>query len=231
MAVVTMKQLLEAGVHFGHQTRRWNPKMKRCIFGGYTYSGQSCISVQRILVHEQVLDAFLDRYLAAVRALRTGDPLAEGTDVGPMIDEANAVRAESWLNEAKAAGARLPVGGARRGAVLEPAVVLDSTSEMRVNREEIFAPVTTVRGYRSFDEALGMANDSPYGLQSGVFTHDIRRIWQAFETLEAGGIIVNDVSGFRVDHMPYGGVKQSGSGREGVRYAIEEMTEVRLLVV
>jgi glyceraldehyde-3-phosphate dehydrogenase (NADP+) len=205
--------------------------VKRCIFGGYTYSGQSCISVQRILVHEQVLDAFLDRYLAAVRALRTGDPLAEGTDVGPMIDEANAVRAESWLDEAKAAGARLPVGGGRRGAVLEPAVVLDSTSEMRVNREEVFAPVTTVRGYRTFDEALAIANDSPYGLQSGVFTHDIRRIWQAFETLEAGGIIVNDVSGFRVDHMPYGGVKQSGSGREGVRYAIEEMTEVRLLVV
>jgi len=205
--------------------------VKRCIFGGYTYSGQSCISVQRILVHEQVYDAFLDRYLGAVRALRTGDPLAEGTDVGPMIDEANAVRAVSWLEEAKAEGARVPVGGTRRGAVVEPAVVLDSTSEMKVNREEIFAPVTTVRSYGSFTDALAIANDSPYGLQSGVFTHDIRRIWQAFETLEAGGIIVNDVSGFRVDHMPYGGVKQSGSGREGVRYAIEEMTEVRLLVI
>ena len=205
--------------------------VRRCVFGGYTYSGQSCISVQRVLVHERVYDAFLERYIAAVRALRTGDPLAEGTDVGPMIDEANAVRAESWLEEAKSGGARIPVGGTRRGAMLEPAVVLDSTSEMRVNREEIFAPVTTVRCYESFDDALAIANDSPYGLQSGVFTHDIRRIWQAFETLEAGGIIVNDVSGFRVDHMPYGGVKQSGSGREGVRYAIEEMTEVRLLVV
>ena len=205
--------------------------VKRCIFGGYTYSGQSCISVQRVLVHEQVYDAFVAKYTAAVAALRTGDPLAEGTDVGPMIDEANAERAEAWIEEAVGAGATLPVGGRRKGAVLEPAVLLDTTSEMRVNREELFAPATTVRRYAAFDDALAIANDSPYGLQAGVFTNDLRRIWRAFEALEVGGVIVNDVSGFRVDHMPYGGVKQSGLGREGVRYAIEDMTEVRLLVL
>ena len=205
--------------------------VKRCVIGGYTYSGQSCISVQRILVHERVYDAFLAKYKAGVAALRTGDPLDDRTDVGPMIDEANAARAESWLAEAVRDGARVPVGGTRMGAVLEPAIVLDSTSDMRVNREEVFAPVTTVRPYADFDTAIAMVNDSPYGLQAGVFTHDIRRIWHAFESIEAGGIIVNDVSGFRVDHMPYGGVKQSGMGREGVRYAIEEMTEIRLLVL
>ena len=205
--------------------------VKRCIVGGYTYSGQSCISVQRVLVHERVYDAFVEKYTAAVGALRTGDPLAEGTDVGPMIDEANAVRAAAWIAEAAQAGATVPVGGGRKGAVLEPAVLLGTTSEMRVNREELFAPATTVRRYREFDEALAIANDSPYGLQAGVFTNDLRRIWRAFEALEVGGVIVNDVSGFRVDHMPYGGVKQSGLGREGVRYAIEDMTEVRLLVL
>ena len=205
--------------------------VKRCIFGGYTYSGQSCISVQRVLVHERVYDGFVAKYTAAVGALRTGDPLAEGTDVGPMIDQANAERAEAWIREAVQAGAVVPVGGGRKGAVLEPAVLLDTTSEMRVNREELFAPATTVRRYAEFDEALAIANDSPYGLQAGVFTNDLRRIWRAFEALEVGGVIVNDVSGFRVDHMPYGGVKQSGLGREGVRYAIEDMTEVRLLVL
>ncbi len=205
--------------------------VKRCVFGGYTYSGQSCISVQRVLVHERVYDPFVAKYTAAVAALRTGDPLAEGTDVGPMIDEGNAERAAAWIDEAVRGGASLPVGGGRSGAVLEPAVLLGTTSEMRVNREELFAPATTVRRYADFDSALAMANDSPYGLQAGVFTHDLRRIWRAFEALEVGGVIVNDVSGFRVDHMPYGGVKQSGLGREGVRYAIEEMTEVRLLVL
>jgi glyceraldehyde-3-phosphate dehydrogenase (NADP+) len=205
--------------------------VKRCIVGGYTYSGQSCISVQRVLVHERVYDAFVAKYTAAVGALRTGDPLAEGTDVGPMIDEANAVRAAAWIEEAVQAGATVPVGGGRKGAVLEPAVLLGTTSGMRVNREELFAPATTVRRYREFDDALAIANDSPYGLQAGVFTNDLRRIWRAFEALEVGGVIVNDVSGFRVDHMPYGGVKQSGLGREGVRYAIEDMTEVRLLVL
>jgi len=205
--------------------------VQRCVYGGYTYSGQSCISTQRILVHERIYDAFVERFLAQVAALRTGDPLDDATDVGPMIDEANAVRAESWIREAVQGGARLATGGTRKGAILEPAVLLDTTSGMKVNCDELFAPATTVRRYSDFDAALATVNDSPYGLQAGLFTNDMRRIMRAFEVLEVGGLIVNDVSGFRVDHMPYGGVKQSGSGREGVRWAIEEMTEVRLLVL
>ncbi|MBA2628371.1 MAG: aldehyde dehydrogenase family protein [Gemmatimonadales bacterium] len=205
--------------------------VRRCVFGGYTYSGQSCISAQRILVHERVYDAFVGKFVAAVGRLRTGDPLAEGTDVGPMIDEPNAERAESWVREAVGSGAKVAVGGGREGAVLQPTVVLDTTSDMKVNCDEIFAPVTTVRRYADFDQAIALVNDSPYGLQAGLFTNDLRLILRAFEAIEVGGLIINDVSGFRVDHLPYGGVKQSGTGREGVRWAIEEMTEVRLLVL
>ena len=205
--------------------------VQRCVTGGYMYAGQSCISTQRILVHEKVYQSFVDRFVPAVRALRTGDPLGEGTDVGPMIDEANAKRAESWLREARAAGATIAAGGGRHGAMLEPAVVLDSDNAMRVNCEEVFAPVTTVRPYRDLDQAIAIVNDSPYGLQAGLFTSDIRRIMRAFEQIDVGGLVINDIPGFRVDHAPYGGVKQSGQGREGVRYAIEEMTELRLLVL
>lgn len=205
--------------------------VRRCVIGGYSYAGQSCISTQRILVHADVYDAFVAQFTAAVAALRTGDPLDEATDVGPMIDEASAVRAEAWVAEAVAGGARLAVGGGRQGALMQPTVLLDTTSAMRVNCAEIFAPVTTVRRFDDFEAALEIANDSPYGLQAGLFTNDIHRIMRAFERLEVGGVVVNDISGFRVDHLPYGGVKQSGTGREGVRYAIEEMTEKRLLIL
>jgi acyl-CoA reductase-like NAD-dependent aldehyde dehydrogenase len=205
--------------------------VKRCVAGGYLYAGQSCISTQRILVHQSRYDAFLERFVPAVGALRTGDPLAETTDVGPMIDEANAERAEQWIREAVAGGARLAVGGTRTGAILSPAVLLNTTGEMRVNCEEIFAPVTTVRPYTGFAEAIAAVNDSPYGLQAGLFTNNMRTILQAFERIEVGGLVTNEVPGYRVDHLPYGGVKLSGQGREGVRYAIEEMTELRLLVL
>lgn len=205
--------------------------VRRCTVGAFSYAGQSCISTQRILVHENVYPSFVEQFVNAVSALRTGDPLDEKTDVGPMIDEANARRAESWVAEAVAAGATCATGGTRVGSVLAPTVLLDTTSAMKVNCEEIFAPVVTIRRYAEFDDALDIANDSPYGLQAGLFTHDLRRITRAFERLEVGGIVVNEVSGFRVDHLPYGGVKESGLGREGVRYAIDEMTEVRLLVL
>jgi glyceraldehyde-3-phosphate dehydrogenase (NADP+) len=205
--------------------------VRRCVAGGYLYAGQSCISTQRILVHQSVYARFSERFVAAVGALRTGDPMADTTDVGPMIDRANAERAAAWMSEAVAAGARIAVGGRRQGAVIEPAVLLDTTPDMRVNCEEIFAPVTTVRSYADFDGAIDAVNDSPYGLQTGLFTNDMRRILQAFERLDVGGIVVNDVPGYRVDHAPYGGVKASGQGREGVRYAIEDMTELRLLVL
>jgi acyl-CoA reductase-like NAD-dependent aldehyde dehydrogenase len=205
--------------------------VQRCVTGGYLYAGQSCISTQRILVHEAVYDRFVEQFVAAVGSLRTGDPMADTTDLGPMIDRTSAEQAEAWIGEAAASGARVAVGGGRVGAMLEPTVLLETTSDMRVNREEIFAPVTTVRPYTDFDAAIVTVNDSPYGLQAGLFTNDMRRILRAFARVEVGGLVVNDVPGYRVDHAPYGGVKQSGQGREGVRYAIEEMTELRLLVI
>ena len=205
--------------------------VRRCVSGGYLYAGQSCISTQRILVHQSLYSAFIERFVPAVKALRTGDPLAETTEVGPMIDQANAERAAEWIKEAVAAGARVATGGRRDGALLEPAVLLDTTGTMRVNCEEIFAPVTTVRSYTDLEGAIATVNDSPYGIQAGLFTRDVRTIFRAFERIEVGGLVVNDVPGFRVDHAPYGGVKESGQGREGVRYAIEEMTELKLLVL
>ena len=205
--------------------------VKRCVAGGYLYAGQSCISTQRILVHEQVYDAFVQRFAPAVQALKVGDPLDPASDVGPVIDQANAERVEAWIGEAVKGGARLAAGGRRDKSLISPAVLLDTSSDMRVNCEEIFAPVTTVRRYSTMAEAIALANDSPYGLQAGLFTNDLRTIKSAFEQVEVGGLVINDVPGFRVDHAPYGGVKQSGTGREGVRYAIEEMTELRMLVI
>lgn len=205
--------------------------VKRCVAGGYLYAGQSCISTQRILVHHSRLAAFTDKFVAAVGALRTGDPSLETTDVGPMIDEANAIRAEQWIAEAVAGGARVAVGGTRAGAILAPAVLLDTTSTMRVNCEEVFGPVTTVRPYDTLDQAIDTVNDSPWGIQAGLFTNDMRHIMRAFARLELGGLVINDIPSYRVDHVPYGGVKQSGLGREGVRYAIEEMTDLRVLVL
>lgn len=205
--------------------------VKRCVSGGYIYAGQSCISTQRILVHQARYDEFTDKFVTAVGKLRTGNPLDEATDVGPLIDEASAVRVAEWIAQAVSGGARLAVGGSRAGAVVEPAVLLNTSSGMRVNCEEVFGPVTTVRRYTDFDEAIDTANDSPYGLQAGLFTNDMRRILRGFRRIEVGGLVINDIPSFRVDHAPYGGVKQSGLGREGVRYAIEEMTDLRLLVL
>ncbi len=203
----------------------------RCAAGGFAFAGQSCISVQRILVQRAAFDAFLERFLPRVRALKLGAPLDADADLVSMIDAAAAARAESWVREAVAAGATLATGGRRTGAVLEPTVLLDTTGDMQVNCDEVFAPVVTVRPYDDFEDALATVNDSPYGLQAGVFTANLAKAWRAFEALEVGGVAINDISGFRVDHMPYGGVKASGLGREGVKYAIEEMTELRLLLL
>lgn len=205
--------------------------IERCTAGGYSYAGQSCISVQRILVHERVYADFLHGFAAAVGKLRTGDPLDPATFVGPMITEAAAERAESWVQDAVRGGARVVVGGGRRGAVLEPTVLADARPDQRVNCEEIFAPVTTVSAYGSFDDALEQVNASPYGLQAGIFTRDLAGLMRAWDRLEVGGLMGNEVPTWRVDRMPYGGAKASGLGREGVRYAIEEMTELRLLTL
>lgn len=204
---------------------------RRCAAGGYAFAGQSCISAQRILVDRSVYTAFLERFIAEVKALKVGDPLDEKVLVGPMIDEASAVRAESWIREATSQGAQVETGGTRRGTLLEPTILTGTRPDQRVNCEEVFAPVTTVTPCASFEEALAVANDSPYGLQAGVFTQSHARLMEAWSRLDVGGVIGNDMPGYRVDRMPYGGAKASGLGREGVRYAIDEMTEVRLLIL
>ncbi|MCK9910600.1 aldehyde dehydrogenase family protein, partial [Microbacteriaceae bacterium K1510] len=185
-------------------------------------AGQACIAVQRILVEETVLEAFTEKYLAHVSNLVVGNPEDPATDVGPMITEADAVRVESWVQEALAQGADLLFGGKREGSLFFPTVLGNTTPEMKVNCLEVFAPVVTIIPYRSIDEAFGLANDSAYGLQAGIFTNDLQIAMRAARELEYGGVIINDVSTYRNDVMPYGGVKNSGLGKEGPRYAIEE---------
>ena len=203
----------------------------RCIMGAFSYAGQSCISVQRILVEHSVYGKFTEILLAGIRNLKTGDPLDESTDIGPLIRESDAIRAADWIQEAVRGGARLLCGGKRIGSVLEPTVLTGTKPDMKVSCQEIFAPVVTVEPYTDFASALREVNNSVYGLQAGLFTRDAKLIFQAYEELEVGGLIAGDVPTFRIDHMPYGGVKESGLGREGLRYAIEEMTEPRLLVM
>jgi len=188
----------------------------RCVVGGFSYAGQTCISVQRILVERSVCAPFTQLLLEGVKKLKTGDPLDDSTDLGPLIRESDAVRASDWIQEAVRGGARVLCGGQRRGPVLEPTVLSGTRPDMKVNCQEIFAPVVTVE---------------PYGLQAGLFTRDAKLIFNAYEELEVGGLIAGDVPAFRIDHMPYGGIKDSGLGREGLRYAIEEMTEPKLLVM
>jgi len=187
--------------------------------------------VQRILVEQSVYGKFLDALLAGVKELKTGDPADESTDVGPLIRESDAIRAADWVQEAVRGGARLLCGGHRQGSMLEPTVLTGTKHDMKVNCQEIFAPVVTVEPYQDFDQALRQINDSAYGLQAGIFTRDAKRMFQAYDELEVGGLVAGDVPSFRIDHMPYGGIKDSGLGREGLRYAIEEMTETKLLVM
>jgi acyl-CoA reductase-like NAD-dependent aldehyde dehydrogenase len=203
----------------------------RCVTGGFSYAGQSCISVQRILVERSVYGKFTDLFLAAIAKLRTGNPLEESTDVGPLIRESDAARAADWVQEAVRGGARLLCGGQRHGSVLEPTVLTGTKAEMRVNCEEIFAPVVTVEPYDNADAAIRALNNSAYGLQAGIFTRDANFLFHAYEELEVGSLVAGDVPSFRIDNMPYGGLKDSGLGREGLRYAIEEMTEPKLLVM
>jgi acyl-CoA reductase-like NAD-dependent aldehyde dehydrogenase len=203
----------------------------RCALGGFSYAGQSCISVQRILAERSIAEKFLSALVVRVKKLKVGEPLDEAADVGPMISEDAARRACAWIDEAAANGARIETGGKRRGPYVEPTVLTHTRADMKVNCQEVFAPIVTVEPYVDFMEAIRRVNESPFGLQAGVFTHDAKLLFTAFEELEVGGVIGGDMSSFRIDHMPYGGVKESGIGREGLRYAIEEMTEPRLLVL
>jgi acyl-CoA reductase-like NAD-dependent aldehyde dehydrogenase len=228
------KVVLELGGNAGvivHRDADLAYAADRCVVGGFSYAGQTCISVQRILVEHSAFGKFTDLLIEGVKKLKTGDPLDDSTDLGPLIRESDAVRASDWIQEAVRGGARVLCGGQRRGPVLEPTVLTGTRPEMKVNCQEIFAPVVTVEPYDDFDQALRQINNSPYGLQAGLFTRDAKLIFNAYEELEVGGLIAGDVPAFRIDHMPYGGIKDSGLGREGLRYSIEEMTEPKLLVM
>ena len=228
------KVILELGGNAGvivHSDADLAYAAERCVAGGFAYAGQTCISVQRILVERSVCSKFTDLLLAGVKKLKTGDPLQESTDLGPLIRESDAIRATDWVLDAVRSGARLLCGGQRKGSVMEPTVLTNTRSEMKVNCQEIFAPVVTVEPYDDFNDAVRQVNNSPYGLQAGIFTRDAKLLFNAYEELEVGGLMAGDVPTFRIDHMPYGGVKESGLGREGLRYAIEEMTEPKLMVM
>ncbi|HWO70631.1 MAG TPA: aldehyde dehydrogenase family protein [Actinomycetota bacterium] len=204
---------------------------QRVAFGGYYQAGQSCISVQRVLVQSEVYDDFAARLVKQVESLKVGDPMDPAVDVGPVIDAGALDRIDAWVKEAVAGGAEVLTGGERRDPFYAPTVLARTTPEMKVRCEEIFGPVVTISPYQTFEEALAEVNNSKYGLQAGVFTRDVERIFLAHRELEVGGVIVNDVSAFRADQMPYGGSKESGFGREGLRYAMEEMTEPRIMVI
>lgn len=201
----------------------------RAVPGAFAHSGQVCISVQRIFVHEAVAEEFVERFAAAARAMRRGHPLQETTEVSSLITEQEARRVEEWVAEACAAGAHLWAGGRRAGTSLEPTVLTDVPEQQRVFRQEAFGPVAGVNRYSELDEAITRVNDSDYGLQAGIFTRDLEKAFRAARRVEVGGFLINDVPQFRLDHMPYGGVKLSGTGREGPRYAIDEMTEPKLI--
>jgi glyceraldehyde-3-phosphate dehydrogenase (NADP+) len=205
--------------------------VERSVMAAFNYAGQVCISAQRLLLHEKIADEWTSRFVERARNLRTGDPLDEATELSVMINEEAARRAESWIEEATGAGARLLCGGTRRGALLDATVLTNVHSEMRVCSEEVFAPIATIQTFSDFADALMEANQTRYGLQAGVFTRDMNRAFLSAKELEFGGVMINDAPAFRVDNMPYGGVKLSGSGREGVRYAMEEMTEQRIIVI
>ena len=204
---------------------------KRCAVGAYYNSGQVCISVQRIYSEKNVFEPFSEKFVKATEAMIVGDPLDERVDVGPMIDPKEVDRVENWVNEAQTSGARVLTGGKRDGTVYYPTVLTNVQDEMKVVTEEVFAPVASVISSDDFESALKQANDTKFGLQVGVFTNDINRVLKAVRRLNFGGVIVNDTPNFRADHMPYGGNRQSGLGREGVRFAMEDMTNIQLVAI
>jgi glyceraldehyde-3-phosphate dehydrogenase (NADP+) len=205
--------------------------VNRIKVGAFAYSGQVCISVQRVFVVEDVYDEFREKLTAAVGAIKLGDPLDRTTDLGPMIDDKAVQRTKSWIEMAKEEGARVIAGGESDGAFLQPTVIENADPASFVCSKEAFAPLVTIAPVKSFGEAIRKINDSDYGLQAGVFTNSLEKALVAFENVDVGGVIINDVPTYRIDHMPYGGVKASGLGREGLKYTIEEMTEPRLMVI
>ncbi len=204
---------------------------ERIVFGAFYQSGQSCISVQRILAHEAVYDTLREKLAAAVSALEMGDPKREEVFIGPMISEKEAARLAGWVRDAVAGGARVVAGGKRDGAMMEATLVEDVPSDSDLSCKEAFGPVAVLSRFRDFEEALDTVNRSDFGIHAGVFTRDLYKAYRAWDRLEVGGVIIGDVPSWRIDHMPYGGVKDSGLGREGIRFAIEDMTELRMMVI
>jgi acyl-CoA reductase-like NAD-dependent aldehyde dehydrogenase len=203
----------------------------RIIIGAFYQSGQSCISVQRIIAHEKIYDALKEKLVAATKKLKAGDPKNEDTFIGPVISDKEAERMENWIESALTAGATLLCGGHRNGRMLDATLLENVPRSEPMYAEEFFGPAALLTKFRDFDAALAEVNDSRFGLQAGVLTRDIYKAYKAWDTLEVGGVVIGDVPSWRVDHMPYGGVKDSGIGREGIRYAIEDMTEIRLMVL
>lgn len=205
--------------------------LARIIFGAFYQSGQSCIGVQRIIIHADVYDRFRDMLVARTATLKSGDPKDRATFIGPMIDVKEASRLDGWIQEADAAGATLLCGGKRDGSMLEATLLEGVPRDTRLYREEAFGPVAILSKFTRFEDALAEVNDSKFGLQAGVFTRDLFKMFEAWDRLDVGGVVINDVPSYRVDNMPYGGVKDSGLGREGVKFAMEDMTEIRNLVI
>jgi len=203
--------------------------IKRSVQGAFAHSGQVCISLQRVFVHETIAEKYVDGLVAATRKLRLGHPYEESTDISSLIDEKAAVRVESWIQQAVDSGARLLCGGKRVKATIEPAVLVDVPPSARISCEEVFGPVVAVYRYSSLEDAIARTNDTPFGLQAGIFTTNLPRAFSAARKLHFGGVLINDIPTFRMDHMPYGGAKHSGLGREGPRYAVEEMTELKFV--
>ena len=205
--------------------------LSQTILGAFSYSGQVCISIQRIFLQEKIYERFLADFVEQTKKLKMGNPLEEETDIGPMINLEAAEKTEEWVNEAVENGARIVCGGRRDGVMFEPTVLENVKPELRISWLEAFAPIVVVYPYKDFEEALKGVNYSIYGLQAGIFTNDLKKAFKAYEVLDVGGVIINDIPTFRIDHMPYGGVKESGFGREGLKYAIEEMTEMKLMAL
>ncbi len=201
------------------------------IKGAFYQSGQSCISVQRILAHERVYEQLKQSLVERIGKLKAGDPLEEETFLGPMITLDDAKRVESWVNEAVSGGARIVCGGKRNGVFYDATLLENVEPHMKVSCSEVFGPVATIQPFADYKEAMRIVDNSVYGLQAGIFTKNLDHAWYAFNELDVGGVIINDVPSFRVDNMPYGGIKESGLGREGLRFAIEDQTEIKLLVL
>jgi acyl-CoA reductase-like NAD-dependent aldehyde dehydrogenase len=228
------KVVLELGGNAGvivDRTADLDWAVRRILVGAFTYAGQVCISVQRMFVHEDVWDAFMAKFIEGAKALKVGDPLDSETDVGPMVDATAASRTQRWVDEAVEVGGKVLLGGKADGNFFPPTVLTDVPVTAQVCSNEAFAPLVVAFPFREFDDAVRQVNDSFFGLQTGVFTNDLSNAWRGFHEIEVGGVIVNDVPTYRIDHMPYGGVKDSGLGREGLRWAIEDMTEVRIMVL